>query len=123
MKDILRGRRVLVLEDEPIIAILLQELIEAAGGVADCALNLEAAAAALAQTRPDLALLDINVHDRTSFELARRLSVMQVPVVFASGYGRNMIPPDMAQVPTVTKPYGLEEIERAFGAATGLSAP
>lgn len=123
MKDILRGRRVLVLEDEPIIAILLQELIEAAGGEADCALNLEAAAAALAQTRPDLALLDINVHDRTSFELARRLSVMQVPVVFASGYGRNMIPPDLAQVPTVTKPYGLEEIERAFGAATGLSAP
>lgn len=122
MQGILRGKRIMVLEDEPIIAILLQELIEAAGGQPDCAMHLDAFDAALAGQTPDLALLDINVHQCTSFDLARRLAGLRVPFIFASGYARTIIPDDLSGTPIITKPYGLAEIERAFAAATGLSA-
>ena len=111
---LLRGKRVLVLEDEPIIAMLLDELIETAGGEATCVTSLEAAAAALAQSRPDAAVLDINVQNRPSFDLARRLVDLAVPVIFASGYRKALVPEDLKSVPIVTKPYGLDDLDHAF---------
>lgn len=115
----LRDKRVLVLEDEPIIAMLLEELIEAAGGMPQCVTSLKAAAGALEKSLPDVAILDINVHDSTSFDLAQRLIDLGVPLIFASGYGKRAVPPDLAHVPMVTKPYGLHELEQAFRSALG----
>ncbi len=117
---LLRGKRVLVLEDEPIIAMLLAELIEAAGGEADCIGALSGADAALARRQPDFAVLDINIHGQTSFDLARQLTDLAVPVIFASGYGRKVLPPDMEHLPAVTKPYTLDELDLAFKAAAGV---
>ena len=119
---LIRGKRILVLEDEPIIAMLLGELIEAAGGEAECVSTLAAADAAVKRRQPDVAVLDINIHDRTSFDLARRLAGLRVPFIFASGYASKVVPEGMAQVPIVTKPYGLDELERAFRAALGPSS-
>lgn len=115
----LRDKRVLVLEDEPIIAMLLEELIEAAGGVPQCVTSLNAADGALEKSLPDVAILDINVRNLTSFDLARRLIDQGVPFIFASGYGQRVVPPDLAHVPMVTKPYGLHELEQAFRTAFG----
>lgn len=114
---LLRGKRVLVLEDEPIIAMLLEELVETAGGEADCVTSLEGAASAIEQRRPDVAVLDINIKDRHSFDLARQLADLGVPILFASGYRKTIVPPDMAHVPIVTKPYSLEDLDQAFKAA------
>ncbi|MFM6950877.1 MAG: response regulator [Novosphingobium sp.] len=119
--DLLRGKRVLVLEDEPIIAMLLEELIEAAGGTAQCVTSLAGADKAIAEIPPDLAVLDINIHNQTSFDLARQLADRGVPFIFASGYGKQVVPPEMGQVPTVTKPYGLDELDRAFRLALGVA--
>lgn len=116
------GKRILILEDEPIIAMLLEELVEAAGGEATCVTTLNAADAALANGQPDLAVLDINIHDQTSFDLARQLFALAVPFIFASGYGSKVVPADLAQVPVVTKPYGLDELEDAFRAAASLQS-
>lgn len=114
---LLRGKRVLVLEDEPIIAMLIAELIEAAGGEADCISALSGAGAVLARGLPDFALLDINIHGQTSFDLARQLTELAVPVIFASGYGPKAVPPDMGHLPAITKPYTLDELDLAFKAA------
>ncbi len=111
---LLRGKRVLVLEDEPIIAMLLGELIEAAGGEADCVTSLEAVDAVLEHRLPDLAVLDINIHQNTSFDLARRLTGLGVPLIFASGYGSKVVPAELAHFPAVTKPFGLDELMQAF---------
>ncbi len=113
------GKRILVLEDEPLIAILLEELIEAAGGEAEWVTTLDAADSALTLKRPDLAMLDIRINDRSSFDLARQLRGLGVPFIFASGYTSKDVPKDLAQVPSVTKPYSLDELERAFRAALG----
>jgi DNA-binding response OmpR family regulator len=115
--ELFRGRRVLVLEDEPIIAMLLAELIEAAGGDAERVSSLAAAALAMDRSTPDLAILDINIHNQTSFAIAERLDRLRVPFIFASGYGNKANPAGMEQVPTVTKPYDLRELEQALGAA------
>jgi len=117
----LRGKRVMVLEDEPIIAMLLEELIETAGGTANCVSSLDAAADLLKQGLPDVAVLDININDRDSFDLARQLAAFGVPIIFASGYRKTVIPPDMADAPVVTKPYSLEDLDQAFRAAFGLA--
>ena len=116
------GKRVLVLEDEALIAMLLGELIEAAGGTAEVTHTLDAAAAAAEHTRPDLAILDINIHGEPSFAVAAQLRALGVPIVFASGYSRADTPPDMVAVPVVTKPYGLPELERAFAEAIARQA-
>ena len=112
-----RGKRVLVLEDEAIIAMLLDELIEAAGGTAHCVSTLAAVPAALDQAMPDLAILDINIRDESSFAVAALVAERGVPFIFASGYSRPAIPAAMAAVPIVTKPYGLAELEEAFAEA------
>lgn len=115
--EVFQGQRVLVLEDEPIIAMLLAELIEAAGGEAECITTLAGVEEALDRGAPDLAILDINIRNQTSFAIAERLDRLGVPYIFASGYGSKANPAGMEQVPTVTKPYGLQELEQALGAA------
>lgn len=112
--DLFLGKRVLILEDEPIIAILLEELIEAAGGEPITMTSLGTVDAILAKKKPDLAILDINIHNKTSFGIGRLLRDLGIPFIFASGYGGKLAPDDLAQVPTVTKPYGLDDLEQAF---------
>lgn len=121
MKGVFQGKRVLVLEDEPIIAVLLEELIEAAGGQAECLSTLAAVQQALDRGTPDMAILDINIHNENSYAIAERLQLLGVPLIFASGYGSNGRPANMAEVPVVTKPYGLDELEQALAEAIALS--
>lgn len=119
--SVFQGKQVLVLEDEPIIAMLLDELIEAAGGQAECLSTLAAVEAALDRATPDLAILDINIHNENSYAIAERLQRLGVPLIFASGYGSKGRPATMAHVPIVTKPYGLDELELALAEALALS--
>ncbi len=112
--SIFNQQRVLVLEDEPIISMLVEQMLEDAGAVVDCHATLAAAEAAVAAARPDMALLDVNIHNETSYALAAHLADLRVPVIFATGYGVGAHPDAFAQVPTVSKPYDLTQITAAF---------
>ena len=117
------GLKVFVLEDEPLIAMALEELLEDEGAHPAVAGSLEQADQMLAEDAFDAAILDINVHGRKSYEVARALLARGVPFVFASGYGDTLNPEEFAHIPTVTKPYNLAEIIRAlFPQATRASA-
>jgi light-regulated signal transduction histidine kinase (bacteriophytochrome) len=107
----------LIVEDNLIIAVnaeaILLELgadqVEIAGGVQD-ALQL------ILRRRPDFALLDLNLGTETSLPVAARLVALQVPFVFATGYGdRAPIPDEMTDVPVIQKPYLTEVIQAALG--------
>lgn len=82
----LRGRRLLVLEDEMLIAMDIATAIEEAGGVAVTAKDARAAHAALdaaeAQGGVAAAVLDVDLGGHTSEEVARRLREAGVPFVF-----------------------------------------
>ena len=112
----LAGLTVLVVEDEPIIALDLEDLLTDAGATPVVAGSLAAAAEVMAKQSIDRAILDVNVSGRKSYDLARELTGRGIGFVFASGYGDAVHPPEFAGVPTITKPYGLTEIEEGFAA-------
>jgi DNA-binding response OmpR family regulator len=99
------GRRILVLEDEPLIALDLASTLEDAGWeVIGPAGTLAAAVRLLGGGDPDLACLDLNIGSETSHELARALRARGVPVVFVSGRDARALPEDLREVPVLGKP-------------------
>jgi DNA-binding response OmpR family regulator len=84
---LLSGKRCLVIEDELLIALDIQQELEAAGAEVVCAATLEDAAAALRGRRFDLGLLDLRLggSGETSLPIARALEDAGTPFVFLTG--------------------------------------
>ena len=79
-------QRILVAEDEMIVAFDLRETVEEAGfTVAGPYSGMSAAMSACAEAKPDLAILDIKLDDGVVYPLARRLTDEDVPIIFYSG--------------------------------------
>lgn len=115
------GKRVLVVEDNYLVASELALVLEAANAivVGPCT-SLADASLHLAQS--DLAVLDISVRGQLSFDLADRLSLLEMPYVFFTGYAREHLPERFARVACITKPQPptlavqrLEECSREAG--------
>ena len=110
----LDGLTILALEDEPIIALVLEDLLEIAGARACLAETLDEAVTLLDTQEIQAAILDVNVQGQESYPVARLLAEQDIPFIFASGYGDARHPPEFANVPTTAKPYNLADLERAF---------
>ena len=97
------GKRVMVVEDDYLLAMELVEELEAANAVVvgPCR-NLEEASLQVAHS--DLAVLDVNLQGMKTFALADRLEVLDVPFVFFTGYDNDVLPPRFAGVDCITKP-------------------
>lgn len=111
-------KRVLVVEDEPLIAMDIANVLEEAGYVVvGPAGDVTEALALLEATRVEHAVLDVNLGRETSEAIARRLQDLQIPFVSLSGYSRDQQPRIFHQSPALTKPLRKEallaEIERA----------
>lgn len=109
------GARVLVLEDEPIIGLALEDQLTDRGAMVIVAARIEEALEILDGTQIDLAILDVNVHGVPSYAVAHVLGQRAIRYIFATGYGDLSHPPEFAAIPTVSKPYSVDEIERALG--------
>lgn len=110
----LDNQLVLVVEDEPIIGLALEDMLSEAGARVVIAERVEEAFAVAEREPINAAILDVNVHGVLSYGLAGRLARAGVPYIFATGYGDRSHPAEFAAVPTVTKPYNLQDIERAI---------
>jgi two-component sensor histidine kinase len=116
-----RGRRVLIAEDEPIIALELEAMVQGLGyGVFGVYGTLEAALAATEADRPEVAVVDADLRGETSLPLVERLRGAGVPVILATGYdtlagGAG----GFGGVPKLTKPVS----ERALAAALAGAMP
>ncbi|MGJ3261910.1 MAG: response regulator [Salinarimonas sp.] len=113
--------RILVVEDEYFIAddlaqALAAEGAEVIGPVGDPAEALDL----IARERIDRAVLDINLRGELVFDVARALQARQVPFVFATGYGGNVVPSGLTDVPRWEKPFDATSLARWL--ATGLAA-
>jgi len=104
------GKTVLILEDEPIIAMCLEDMLLDNGAEVIVSGSVTQALAALGRTSPDCAVLDVNLHGVKSYPVAARLDELGVPFVFATGYGDAEHPPRFAKWPTITKPYRFSQI-------------
>lgn len=121
MSALLAGTRVLIVEDEAIIAMTAEDMIEEMGAiVAGTAVSLGEALALVETTAFDIALLDINLGGETSFAIADRLVALGRPFVFASGYGDTILPGPHVGAPMIAKPYGAEALAAALIRARGI---
>lgn len=104
-----RGRRVLVVEDEYILAEDLREELERAGAVILGPVPTVAEALELLRIgpAPDVAVLDINLQGEMAWPVADRLRDMDVPFIFATGYEAEAIPRAYADVPRAEKPVAV----------------
>lgn len=106
----LSGKRILVVEDEPIIAFALEDMLLEDGADVVAVGSLEEGLDQVEVGTFDFAILDINLHGKKSYPIAFELGRKGVRFVFASGYGDAEHPAELADVTTLTKPYVLDDI-------------
>ena len=114
MKNKLTGKRVLVVEDEPIVAMTVEDMLislgcEVVGPASHLAPALEFAETATL----DAAVLDININAGRSYPVADVLRRRAIPFLFATGYGEEGIE-NGANAPVLQKPYRQDQIEIAL---------
>lgn len=107
MTDVLSGRRVMVVEDESLVAMLLETILgdmgcAVVGPVSNIGDGLRAVAS---ETALDAALLDVNVAGQEVFPIAEALKARGIPFVFSTGYGESGLPEHWRGRPTVQKPF------------------
>jgi two-component system response regulator HydG len=100
--------RVLIVEDEPLISLLLEELIETSGHpVAGVAVTLSQARAIMAAQDLDIAFLDLFLQGQeTSVELSRELAEKAIPVLFVTGNEQECRNHRARAVGYIEKPFG-----------------
>jgi CheY-like chemotaxis protein len=115
-RDVLRGRRVLIVEDEMLVAMELETLIADEGcTVIGPAPTVDRALALLEHERPDAAVLDVNLNGTTAAPVAAALTAQGVPFVLATGYGGAQgLQPELTGAPRVDKPVNHEQLVRAL---------
>lgn len=109
------GLRVLVVEDEAIVAMLIEDMLTDMGHqVAAVAGRIEAALEAARTLELDVAILDVNLNGVRSDAIAHALMERGVPVVFATGYGASGVPEEWRNHPTLQKPFQPEGLASAI---------
>jgi DNA-binding response OmpR family regulator len=112
--------RILIVEDEPFIAMMLEEYVFDSGcEVADIAHDLRNALTSAATGDVDIAILDISLGADSSFPVADVLANRQIPFVFASGFGASSLPEHHRGRPVLNKPYQYQELLKVLEAALG----
>lgn len=114
----LQGVRVLLVEDEALVAMAVEDML------ADLGCVVAASACTLGEARDhtqaggfECALLDVSLGGKPVFPVAEMLSKQGIPFVFASGYGREALPEIYRTCPLVSKPFQLEDLSAALSTA------
>ena len=118
---LLKGHEILLVEDSLIIALDAEDIVSRLGAeTVSTAASVDAALESIAVRTPTVAMLDINLGDRNSYPIADRLVELNVPFLFATGYGEQANPPvEHRGRPIVQKPYTLENVARAMDGLLG----
>src|SRR4051812_18677659 len=112
----LDGCRILVVEDEAIVAMMLEEMLSDLGcEVVGPAMTIADALKAAEESRIDAAILDVNVAREPVYPVAELLCSRQVPVIFSTGYGASEERDRYSKFrdcAVLAKPYDSDDLER-----------
>ena len=115
MAQSLEGVRILVVEDDYLIAQLLDEMLRPTGCVVLGPLpRLADALDAARRETCDVAVLDVNLGGERVYPVAEVLSGRNVPFVFVTGYSSGALPREYAEQPRLGKPFKAEQLIRAL---------
>ena len=118
------GCRVLLVEDEAMLRMLLEDMVEDLGyELAGSAGSLDEATRMVALLpRIEAAIIDVNLGGVESFPVADALRARRVPFLFSTGYGAEGIPERFRDVQLLGKPYRRDDIHRALAGLCVSSA-
>jgi CheY-like chemotaxis protein len=108
-------RRALLVEDEVLVALLIEEMLGDLGcEVGALSSHFDEALRLATDGSFDFAVLDINLNGTQSFPIADRLAERGVPFLFATGYGAGILPERHAKAVILHKPYSLADLRAAL---------
>ncbi len=117
------GKRIFIVEDEPLIRLLLEDMLQDLGyAVAAEATRIDEALQFARTGAFDLAILDVNVNGKDTAAVADVLAARGRPFVIVTGYGPHGLPPAHRGRPTLMKPFERESLKRMVAAAIAQSA-
>jgi CheY-like chemotaxis protein len=110
-----RGKRVLIVEDELMIRMLLEDMLRELGyTIAAQAARVHEALQAASTAEFDLAILDVNLDGEPISPVADALAARGTPFIFATGYGERGLPEPYRDRPTLRKPFQMDSLERVL---------
>ena len=113
----LAGRRILVVEDDMLIAVFIEEVLHELGCiVVGPASKLDQALRLANDEVFDAAILDVTIRGGQAFPVAESLRSRGIPFVFASGYGDWALPASLQGQNRLTKPFTIEELQTTMQA-------
>ena len=115
-KPQLNGRRILVIEDSPVVAPFTADVLAELGcTVVGPAPNMAAARELVEAGEFDGALVDVHIRGERVFPLCEMLNARNVPFVFTSGYADWQMPEKWQDRPRLQKPYTVDQVEEVLG--------
>ena len=117
-RDVSVARCILIVEDEPLIAMMLEDFLMALGHEVRATCDSVGDALKAVQNGDfDLAILDVNLKGESVWPVASRLREKNVPFVIATGGHVDPPPAEFANVPVIEKPYTVDRVTPALEAA------
>ncbi len=114
----LLGTKVLVVEDESLIAMFIEDTLSDIGcKVVAVASNLDDAMTKATDIEYDVVMLDVNLAGKDTFTLAEVLSAKNQPFIFSTGYGNAAIPTHLQHVPVLQKPFREADLQEKLQTA------
>ena len=117
------SRSILIVEDEPLIAMMLEDFLDSLGhrvvGTVD---SVQDALARVEQGGFDVAIIDVHLKGEHVWPVADGLTQRGIPFILATGGHISPPPAEHANAPVLAKPYTLDAVEPALDAACGAKA-
>lgn len=120
----LKGLRVLVVEDEALIAMMVEDMLVEIGCVVAGSVADASGALAVVSSQPvDAVILDIHLADGESYGFADEMLQRGTPIVFCTGDSSSEIRRPYSSQPFITKPFGLEDLSGGLNRAFRERSP
>ena len=114
------GLKVLIVEDEALVSMLLEDLLDDLGcKVAGTAASVAKAMEVVDGVELDCAVIDMNLAGESSRPVAEALTAKGVPFIIVSGYGEGGVRQDYPSAVVVGKPFQMEDLRRALEQVRG----
>lgn len=114
--------RILIVEDEPFIALTLEDMLEELGfALVGTVSSVSEALEIAGREQVDCALLDVNLGSEKIDPVADLLAQRGCPFIFTTGYGRSGIPAGHADRPVLQKPFRMDDLSAVLKSTLGQS--
>nr|WP_298101113.1 response regulator [uncultured Shinella sp.] len=115
MNAIIKKLRIFVVEDEALVAMMMEDILLDLGHEVHAVASRLPHGCDIARTGEfDMAILDVNLDGKPSYPIAEILRERRLPFAFATGYGRIGLDSEFANVPTLSKPYVMKDVEQVI---------